>query len=137
MTITFDDLRIANITRLPLFKDKLGNIAHATFDGSDWQPSDWMNAIVGEIGELASELKYARRGDYGSMAKSAMQVRMHPSWTPDEVVQKIANEAADIVIYLDLLMHQFHIDLGEAVTRKFNATSAAQGIDVELRACED
>lgn len=138
MTINFDDLRRANLTRLPLFKDRLGNKCHQSFDGSDWRPSDWMTAIVGEVGELAGELKKARRGDYGDDARECMHFRdafgdgRHPTYTPNEVTEKIKREAADIVIYLDILMAQFGIDLGAAVAQKFNEVSERIGVDVQL-----
>jgi NTP pyrophosphatase (non-canonical NTP hydrolase) len=137
MSIRFDDLRRANVERLPLFKDRQGNTAHDSHDGSDWRPSDWLTAIVGEVGELAGELKKARRGDYGSDAKEAMRYGIvegvHPVHTPIEVREKIMREMADIVIYLDLLAHQFNIDLGEAVATKFNEVSNRIGVDVELK----
>jgi NTP pyrophosphatase (non-canonical NTP hydrolase) len=141
MTINFDDLRRANMKRLPLFKDRLGDVCHAASDGSDWRPSDWMTAIVGEVGELAGELKKARRGDYGIAAKESMRydcvafntgLGAHPEVTPDEVKEKIKREAADIVIYLDILMSQFEIDLGEAIAQKFNEVSDRIGVDVQL-----
>lgn len=137
MTINFDDLRRANLKRLPLFKDRLGNVCHQSSDGSDWRPADWMTAIVGEVGELAGELKKARRGDYGGFARTCMYdsvlgYGVHPAHTPCEVTEKIKREAADIVIYLDILMAQFGIDLGEAVAHKFNEVSERIGVDVQL-----
>jgi len=138
MTINFDDLRRANMKRLPLFKDRHGNVCHAVSDGSDWRPSDWITAIVGEVGELAGELKKARRGDYGTDSRLCMSYGptdwdgYHPRNTPNDVTEKIKREAADIVIYLDILMSQFEIDLGEAIAQKFNEVSDRIGVDVQL-----
>jgi len=108
--LTFKKLREANLDRLPQFRDKRGVICHANSDGSDWSPSDWMTAVSGEVGELASEIKALRRGDYAGIERSF-------------ITKKVAHEAADIVIYLDLLVSQFGIDLGEAITEKFNIVS--------------
>jgi NTP pyrophosphatase (non-canonical NTP hydrolase) len=142
MSIDFDDLRRANIARLPLFKDRQGNIAHAYADGQDWAPSDWMTAVAGELGELAGELKKARRGDYGLFAKRCMLhesslERSHPGDTPFDVKMAIGREIADIVIYLDILAFQFRLDLGEIVAQKFNEVSERIGVDVQLTGCEE
>lgn len=60
---------------------------------------------------------------------------------PEDVVRKeavatyrdwLANECADVAIYLDLLLYQLRRDLGEAVRRKFNRTSDKIGVEVKL-----
>ena len=51
--LKFAELRAANIERLPLFRDKHGRICHEP-DGSDWSNAQWMNAITGELGEMAN-----------------------------------------------------------------------------------
>lgn len=132
MNIDFDDLRRANIARLPLFKDKQGNIAHSLPDGSDWRPSDWMTAITGETGELASFLKSARRGDFGHLAMLCTDGSVHPERMPYDIKSKIAKEIADILIYLDLLAYQLRLDLGEIVAQKFNEVSERIGVDIQL-----
>jgi NTP pyrophosphatase (non-canonical NTP hydrolase) len=78
-----------------------------------WLPSDWSNALAGEVGEACNLIKKLRRG---------------------EVVNKddIAKELADVVIYSDLLAVQFGIDLGQAVRDKFNEVSARVGSKIEL-----
>lgn len=108
--LTFASLRKANLDRLPQFRDKNGKLCHEEPDGSDWSPADWMTAVSGEVGELAGEIKSLRRGDYEYIDKSI-------------VYEKIAYEAADVVIYLDILCEQFGIDLGEAIRTKFNLVS--------------
>lgn len=49
--ITFDELRSANTKRLSQFKNSKGGTAHTEPDGSDWSDSDWLQAVVGELGE--------------------------------------------------------------------------------------
>lgn len=114
--LTFNGLREANNMRLPQFKNAKGERAHSSDDGSDWSPNDWMVAVSGETGELANVLKKLKRGDFDK----------------EEALPQIANEAADIVIYLDILCKQFGINLGSAVMDKFNAVSERVGSTVRL-----
>lgn len=107
MKLTFDQLRAANIARMPEFKNCHGEIAHSKPDGSDWSPAQWLQAVVGELGEYANERKKFERGDI----------------SVGEFRAKAANELADVVIYLDILASQLRIDLGHAVVTKFNAVS--------------
>ena len=49
-SLTFDQLRAADVVAcIPQFRDKHGNLCH-TADGSDWSRSDWLEAIVGGLG---------------------------------------------------------------------------------------
>lgn len=129
MSLTFDELRKANINRLPLFKDAKGRRAHSKKDGSDWPLSKWNNAILGELGELANLIKKYERGDFklddicdGSYVdKSPMTFH---DW--------MAQEIADVQIYLDLLAYQLRVDLGEATRDKFNIVSDRVGVNVKL-----
>ncbi len=100
-------LRWANQMRLPHFKDANGKICHSEMDGSDWSLTDWMTAVAGETGELANVVKKVRRGDF----------------TIDEAHTMLADEAADIVIYLDIFCANAGINLSEAIVNKFNKTS--------------
>jgi NTP pyrophosphatase (non-canonical NTP hydrolase) len=114
--LNFNTLRIANVKRLPLFKDAKGRVCH-TDDGRDWSPAQWLQAVVGELGEYANLRKKVERGDF-TMAEAR----------PD-----LADELADIVIYLDILAFQLGVDLGEAVTSKFNKTSKKVGVEVFIK----
>lgn len=117
--LTFTQLREANLKRIPQYKNKQGGPAHSDPEGRDWSPGDWMTAVTGEVGELAGLLKSYRRGDYTSEELHLLS-------------EKIGNEAADIVTYLDILCSQFNIDLGDAVAAKFNVVSHRVGADVFL-----
>lgn len=120
--MTFNDLRVANIIRLPQFKNAQGLPAHTMEDGSDWSPSDWMTAVSGEVGEVANIIKKMRRGDFGSPdTEEFMQAQY-----------KLALELADVVTYLDLLAYQFRLDLAKCVEIKFNFVSNKVGADVFL-----
>lgn len=80
-------LRKANITRLPLYKNANGQINHSKPDGSDWVPEQWLQALVGEIGEYANFRKKYDRGDL----------------TAEEFKVDAGKELADVQLYLDLL----------------------------------
>jgi NTP pyrophosphatase (non-canonical NTP hydrolase) len=107
MSLSFDTLREANNLRLPEFTNALGEFAHKNPDGSDWSRSDWLEAIVGELGEYANKSKKNRRGDISD----------------EEFLIEAKKELADVVTYIDILAKQLSIDLGEAIANKFNEVS--------------
>lgn len=116
--LTFNTLRNANIQRLPLFRDAKGRSAHSKADGSDWSPAQWLQAVVGELGEYANLRKKVERGDMSIEDAQGM----------------LADELADVVIYLDILAFQLGIDLGEAVIDKWNRTSEKVGAPLYIDA---
>lgn len=105
--LTFKTLREANRKRLPQFKNAKGELAHSKADGSDWSPAQWLQAVVGELGEYANLRKKYERGDIAS----------------HEFYLNARKELADIVIYLDILAAQLGIDLSTAIIDKFNEVS--------------
>ena len=116
--LTFNNLREANKTRLPQFKNSKGEPAHEKEDGSDWSLPEWMNAVAGELGEAANIIKKVRRGDM----------------TLEEARASLAEEFADIVTYLDITAMQAGINLGKATMDKFNKVSERVGSTVRLDA---
>ena len=116
--LTFNTLRKANLKRLPMFKDAKGRTCHSKEDGSDWPPALWLQAVVGELGEYANLRKKVERGDM----------------TMDEARPLLADELADVVIYLDILAHQLGVDLGNAVMEKWNRTSDKVGAPLYIDA---
>jgi NTP pyrophosphatase (non-canonical NTP hydrolase) len=88
----------------------LNSFGHSV-DG--WNLPEWGNALAGETGELCNILKKIHRGDYS--LKHANDNNL------------IANEAADIVIYLDLLCQRAGVNLEQAIIDKFNETSSKVG----------
>jgi len=116
--LTFNALRGGNMARLPQFRNKHGELAHSEADGSDWTPAQWLQAVVGEIGEYANLRKKYERGDI-----------------PIETfLVEAADELADVVTYLDILAAQLGINLGQATMEKFNVVSARVGSTVRLDA---
>ncbi len=116
--LTFRTLRDGNLKRLPMFKDAKGRTCHDKDDGSDWSPAQWLQAVVGELGEYANLRKKVERGDL----------------TIDEARPQLADELADVVIYLDILASQLGVDLGPAVIEKWNRTSERVGAPIYLDA---
>ena len=96
--LSFRTLREANKKRLS---------APAYRKAEAWITAQWMQALVGEVGELANILKKIDRGDFD----------------PVTAQDSVANELADIQCYLDLLAHKLGVDLGEATKLKFNEVS--------------
>jgi NTP pyrophosphatase (non-canonical NTP hydrolase) len=105
--LTFDLLRVANIARLPTFKNAKGEPAHSKPDGSDWSPAQWYQAVMGELGEYANIRKKFERGDISE----------------GEFKELAAKELADAITYIDILAFRLDIQLGEAVVKKFNEVS--------------
>ena len=116
-SLTFNTLRSANQARLPAFKNKHGLPAHSEPDGSDWSPAQWLQAMVGEIGEYANFRKKFERGDI----------------TEAEFQEAAAKELADVQIYLDLLAFRLGIDLGRATLEKFNEVSLRVHSPIHIR----
>lgn len=120
--LTFPTLRKANYTRLPLFRNKHGQLAH-----SNWTPAQWLQAVVGELGEYANLRKKYERGDLSA----------------EEFAVEAGKELADVQIYLDILAlrcldtniaHPYGINLGEATRLKFNEVSRRVKVDVTIDA---
>lgn len=80
---------------------------------NEWSPTDWATAVAGETGELCNLIKKKRRGDHVE-------------------TEAIANEAADVVIYLDILCQRLGINLGNAIVNKFNEVSEKRGSNVKI-----
>ena len=126
--LTFNTLRAGNIARLPLFKNKHGELAHSKPDGSDWTPAQWLQAVIGELGEYANLRKKFERGDM----------------TLEEFEQAAKKELADVQTYLDILalrcldkgdlVHERGVNLGQATMEKFNEVSERVGAKVFLHA---
>ena len=105
--LTFDEFRAANVARcLKWHPEGL----------ESWSPSDWLTAVTGELGELASLLKMRNRERDGLPGNK---------FSPTD--EQIAKEAADVFTYLDLLCERNGIDLGLAAAQKFNEVSERVG----------
>lgn len=106
--LTFNALRAANAERI-------GSSRYRKCE-ENWTPAHWMQATVGELGELANLLKKVDRGDFPF----------------DQVKTEVAKELADVQTYLDILALKLGVDLGQATIDKFNEVSARIGSHVVL-----
>lgn len=104
-TLTFDALREANVRRCETHYHPV----------ADWSLTDWMTAVAGEAGELAGVIKNVRR------AETERNRNGHA--IPEHALAALGDEAADVVIYLDLLCERAGVNLSDAVARKFNRVS--------------
>jgi hypothetical protein len=119
-TLRFDELKEANLARVGEFKNRLGRIAHAKSDGSDWTLAEWTNAMAGEAGEACNYSKKIRRGDYDDDLSVGIDL--------------LLKEIADVVIYADLVASQTGRSLSAAIIQKFNEKSDEVGSKVKLYA---
>lgn len=95
---TYNTLREANVARQPEFGNTAPGLA---FRGVE---------LAGETGEACNVIKKLER------------VRLGLKGSRSDLVA-LAEELADVVICADLAAMEAGIDLGDAVERKFNATS--------------
>jgi NTP pyrophosphatase (non-canonical NTP hydrolase) len=106
-SLTFDQFRKANVTRCKKWHPE---------GIESWSTSDWLTAVTGELGELASLIKMRNRERDGLVGNK---------FSPTD--QQIADECADVATYLDLLAYVLGVDLGKAVAEKFNRVSERNG----------
>jgi NTP pyrophosphatase (non-canonical NTP hydrolase) len=85
---------------------------------ADWSLSDWMVAVMGELGEAANVLKKLNRVRDGIIGNSE---------TSEDLRQSLKDEVADTFIYLDLFAQAAGFSLEEVVRAKFNKTSERIG----------
>jgi NTP pyrophosphatase (non-canonical NTP hydrolase) len=90
---------------------------------TSWSPSDWLTAVTGELGELASLLKMRNRERDGLPGNK---------FSPTD--KMVADEIADVLTYLDLLAEALGVDLGRAAVSKFNEVSERVGFPDRLAA---
>ncbi len=112
--LTFDRFRSANVARC---------IKWHPAGVESWSPSDWLTAVTGELGELASLLKMRNRERDGLVGNK---------FSPTD--KQVADEIADVLTYLDLLAHVLKVDLGKAAAEKFNEISERNGFPDRIEA---
>ena len=94
---------------------------HAPGDINSWSSSDWITAIVGELGEMASLIKMRNRERDGLTGNK---------FSPTNA--QVGKEGADVFTYLDLFLAANGIDLGEWIVSKFNEVSERNGFEERL-----
>ncbi len=101
--LKFSELRIANVNRCNKHFHPL----------RAWTASDWAVGVAEEVGEVCGLIKRIKRGKKIDM-------------------KEMSKELADVVTYLDLLAAYYDIDLGKAVTEKFNEVSDRRKCKIKL-----
>lgn len=116
--LTFEGLTIVNVARAQRW--------HPGFpEQDDWTGGDWAAAMAGEAGEACNVVKKLRR------VETAKQGRVTEQDT-GELVEKLALELADLIIYADLLAAKYGVDLPRAIRAKFNSVSLQFGFPERL-----
>lgn len=117
--MSFDGLRAANMSRCSRWHPRGLN---------EWSLSDWFTATMGELGEAANIAKKLNRERDGIAGNTV----------PEEQLRaELADEIADVAIYLDILAASEGIDLQRAIAAKFNKTSEKVGFPERLHCrCE-
>lgn len=111
MSRTFDAFSAANRDRCESpqgFNHKL----------SDWSASDWMTALVGEVGEAANVVKKLNRYRDGINGNKEAE---------DELRAKLRKELGDTFVYLDLMCQALGFSIRDAAAEVFNSKSAEIG----------
>lgn len=86
-----------------------------------WSLSDWLTAVLGELGEAANIAKKLNRVRDGIPGNKESE---------EELRAKFRKEIADVAIYLDLVAQSQGFDLDEAIREKFNEKSKEIGCDI-------
>ena len=93
-------------------------------DLHSWTLSDWVTAVVGELGEAKKKKKKLNRVRDGIPGNKE---------SPEELKAELRRELADAYIYLDLLASAAGVYLEEAVLRTFDEKSQEIGYPYPIR----
>jgi NTP pyrophosphatase (non-canonical NTP hydrolase) len=114
--LAFGTLRAANLSRCARWHPR---------GLCEWSLSDWGVATAGELGEALNVVKKLNR-ERDQIAGNNL--------SEEELRQQLADELADVAIYLDIMAASENINLAEAIVSKFNRTSAKVGFPERLEA---
>ena len=114
------ELRSANSSRLKLWHENAKR---------EWIASDWSNAAAGEMGECCNAVKKLQRIRDGlfNINEEARQLT-----SEDEAIKFVGKEAADTIIYLDLLLLYLGVNLDNFIVEVFNKKSEEYGFPQKL-----
>jgi NTP pyrophosphatase (non-canonical NTP hydrolase) len=91
---------------------------------SEWTASDWMTAVVGELGEAANLIKKLNRVRDGIPGNKE---------TPEQLRAKLAKELGDAFVYLDLMTQSLGWTIDALAVDVFDAKSIDIGYPMRLR----
>lgn len=92
---------------------------------SGWSTSDWMTALVGEVGEAANVVKKLNRVRDGVPGNKL---------SADELRDQLRKELGDVFVYLDLMAQSLGFNIADAAAEVFNAKSFDIGYPKRLAA---
>lgn len=95
-----------------------------------WSPSDWITALVGEVGEAANIVKKLNRIRDGLGSKNLK------GETGMELREALAKEIGDAYAYLDLFAQSVGMSLEDCAIDKWDEVSKKIGYPTRLRALE-
>ena len=114
--LTFDEFSKANKKRCESkdgFNHSLGS----------WSTSDWITAVVGELGEAANVVKKLNRFRDGIPGNKV---------SADCLRDQLRKEIGDVFVYLDLLAQALGFTIEDAAVEVFNAKSKEIGYDGQI-----
>jgi NTP pyrophosphatase (non-canonical NTP hydrolase) len=116
MSMTFEEFSAANRARC----EAQNGFNHQL---NTWTASDWMTALVGELGEAANIVKKLNRYRDGINGNKEAE---------DALRAKLRQELGDTFVYLDLLAQSLGFNISDAAAEVFNTKSAEIGYPVKL-----
>jgi NTP pyrophosphatase (non-canonical NTP hydrolase) len=119
-----ESLTFAQVSRINADRANEWHRGFPDHDGTGWTGADWSNAMCGEAGEAANVVKKLRRNECG--------LRGNVDADPTELVEQLASEIADVILYADLLATKYGIDVPSAIISKFNEISEREGLPQRL-----
>lgn len=114
--LSFSDIRTKNVLRSER------DWGHSL---TSWSIAEWGNALAGEVGEACNVMKKILRLDGKIRIELAEKTR-------EEYVFDLAEELADVFLYLDLTAAAAGINLEQAIVNKFNKKSKEIGSMIVL-----
>lgn len=94
----------------------------------NWSGLEWAGALCGEAGEVANVCKKLRRVETGMAGNEWSDHLMEYGALTDA----LAEECADVFLYLTLVASRYGINLASAVRSKFNSKSEQMGFPERL-----
>lgn len=88
-----------------------------------WSSSDWMTALMGEVGEAANVVKKLNRYRDGIPGNKVPE---------RELRDQLRKELGDVFVYLDLMCQSLGFSVADAATEVFNSKSAEIGYPTKL-----
>ena len=88
-----------------------------------WSTSDWMTALVGEVGEAANVVKKLNRVRDGVPGNKL---------SANELRDQLRKELGDVFVYLDLMSQSLGFSIADAAAEVFNAKSEQIGYPEKL-----